>query len=276
MTCKTLLVHVDDSTHSAARTEFALELARRYDAHLIGLYVVCQDLTRPIFLHGEGAWIATHEAQRDANLKGAQAHFLAAAERAGLSSVEWRAPAGPAVDSAVLHARHADLLILGEHDPEDPSSYIARHFVEDVVMSSGRPAIVLPYAGAVHTFAESVLVAWDGSRESARALADALPVIKHAKFVTVVTVQTSSASGEPAGIDVAAWLERHNIQAGFATAPRVAGVSAGALLLNMLTDRHIDLVVMGAYGHTRVQERLLGGVTRTMLQSMTVPVLMSH
>lgn len=84
------------------------------------------------------------------------------------------------------------------------------------------------------------------------------------------------ASGDPAGIDVAAWLERHNIQASFATAPTVAGVPTGALLLEMLTDRHIDLPVMGAYGHARVQERLLGGVTRTMFESMTVPVLMSH
>ncbi|MGF6812976.1 nucleotide-binding universal stress UspA family protein [Paraburkholderia sp. Clong3] len=275
MNCKTLLVHLDDSPYSAARTEFALDLARRYEAHLIGLYVVCQELARPIFLDGEGAWVAAQEAQRDANLKDAQARFLAAGERAGLS-VEWRAPAGDAVETAALHARHADLLILGQSDPKEPSSYIARHFVEDVVMSAGRPAIVLPYAGAVRSFGQNVLIAWDGSRESARSVADALPVLKKAKFVTVMTVQRHSQSGEPAGIDVAAWLARHGIEAGFAGTPGVDGVSTGALLLNMLADRHIDLLVMGAYGHARVQERLLGGVTRTMLQSMTVPVLMSH
>ncbi|SOE53515.1 Universal stress protein family protein [Burkholderia sp. OK233] len=275
MNCKTLLVHLDDSTHSAARIEFALELAGRHEAHLIGLYVVCQDLTQPIFLHGERAWLAAHEAQRHANLESAQARFMAAGERAG-RSVEWRAPGGPAVETAVLHARHADLLILGQYDPDDPSSYIARHFVEDVLMASGRPAIVLPYAGTVSSFAESVLIAWDGSRESARAMADALPLIKRAKFVTVMTLQRHPDSDAPAGIDVAAWLERHSIQAGFAATPKVAGVPTGALLLNMLADHHIDLLVMGAYGHTRVQERLLGGVTRTMLESMTVPVLMSH
>ncbi|HYS64873.1 MAG TPA: universal stress protein [Paraburkholderia sp.] len=275
MNCKTLLVHLDDSTHSAARIEFALELASRHDAHLIGLYVVCQDLTQPMFLHGDRAWAATREAQRDVNLKGAQARFLAAGERAG-RSVEWRAPGGPAVDAAVLHARHADLLILGQYDPDDPSSYIARHFVEDVLMASGRPAIVLPYAGAVRSFAENVMIAWDGSRESARAMADALPLIKRAKFVTVMTLQRHPDSEAPAGIDVAAWLERHGIQAGFSAAPKVAGVPTGALLLNMLADHHIDLLVMGAYGHARTQERLLGGVTRTMLQSMTAPVLMSH
>ncbi len=275
MNWKTLLVHLDDSAHSAARIELALELAGRHDAHLIGLYVVCQELTQPMFVHGERAWFATREAQHDANLKGAQARFLAAGERAG-RSVEWRAPGGPAVEAAILHARHADLLILGQDDPDDPSSYIARHFVEDVVMASGRPAIVLPYTGTVRSFAENVLIAWDGSRESARAMADALPVIKGAKFVTVMTVQRHESSGAPAGIEVAAWLERHNIQAGFSAAPKVVGVPTGALLLNMLADHHIDLLVMGAYGHARAQERLLGGVTRTMLESMSVPVLMSH
>jgi hypothetical protein len=107
MTCKTLLVHLDDSPHSAARTGFALDLARRYDAHLIGLYVVCQELTRPIFLHAEGTWVPTCEMRRNANLKDAQTRFLVAGERAGLSA-EWRAPAGPTVETAILHARHAD------------------------------------------------------------------------------------------------------------------------------------------------------------------------
>jgi nucleotide-binding universal stress UspA family protein len=275
MTCKTLLVHLDDSPHSAARTGFALDLARRYDAHLIGLYVVCQELTRPIFLHAEGTWVPTCEMRRNANLKDAQTRFLVAGERAGLSA-EWRAPAGPTVETAILHARHADLLILGQYDPGMASSYIAHHFVEDVVMSSGRPAIVLPYAGTFRSFGQSVLIAWDGSRESARSMADALPIIKAAKFVTVMTVQRHPSSGQPAGLDVAAWLARHGIEAGFADAATAEGISTGALLLNMLSDLHIDLLVMGAYGHARIQERLLGGVTETMLQSMTVPVLMSH
>jgi nucleotide-binding universal stress UspA family protein len=275
MTCKTLMVHLDDSTRCDARIEFALELARQYDAHLIGAYVVCQELTRPIFLHGNGGWVGSLEARRDNNLKRAYRGFHAAAERAG-RTVEWRVPEGPVVEAAVLNARHADLLVLGQYDPEDTGSYVANHFVEDVVMSSGRPAIVLPIAGSVRAVAQNVLIAWDGSRESARAVADALPVIRHAKFVTVVTVTSGPSSGEPAGLEVAAWLERQDIHASFATIAGVPGVSTGALLLNMLSDRHVDLLVMGAYGHARVQERLLGGVTRTMFQSTTVPVLMSH
>ncbi|WP_144156211.1 universal stress protein [Paraburkholderia sp. BCC1885] len=275
MTCKTLLVQLDDSPHSAARTDFALDLARQYGAHLIGLYVVCQELTRPIFLHAEGTWVTTSERRRHVNRETAEARFLAAGERAGLA-VEWRAPAGPAVETAILHARHADLLILGQYDPWESSSYVSLHFVEDVVMSSGRPAIVLPFAGAVRSFAQSVLIAWDGSRESARSVADALPVIKAAKFVTVMTVQQHPSSGGPAGLDIAGWLDRHGINAGFADTAAGDGVSTGAVLLNMVADLRADLLVMGAYGHPRIQERLLGGVTDTMLHSMTVPVLMSH
>ncbi len=275
MTYKTLLVHLDDSSHCAARTEFACELARRYGAHLIGAYAVCQELTRPIFLHSEGGWVGSLEARRDQNLKNAYARFHAAAGQAGLNA-EWRVPDGAVVESTVLHARHADLLILGQYDAEETASYVAPHFAEDVVMSSGRPAIVLPYVGPGRSFAQNVLIAWDGSRESARAVADAVPVIRHAKSVTVVTVEAAPAGAAPTGIDVAAWLERHGIHASFATAHDVAGVSTGELLLNVVSDQHSDLLVMGAYGHSRAQETLLGGVTRTLLKSMTVPVLMSH
>jgi nucleotide-binding universal stress UspA family protein len=275
MNCKTLLVHLDDGAHSAARLDYALDVAARHDAHLIGLYVVCEELTRPLFQHGEDIWSAGLNAQRVANQKRAQARFIAASGRAGLST-EWRAPDGPPVETAILHARHADLLILGQNDPEDTSAYVARQFVGDVVMGSGRPAIVLPYAGPVRPQMENVMIAWDGSRECARAVTDALPLIRRAGFVTVAMVHRHPQTGEPAGIDVAAWLARHGIDASFTAMLLTPGSNIGAMLLSALADRHIDLLVMGAYGHARVQERVLGGVTRTMLESMTVPVLMSH
>jgi nucleotide-binding universal stress UspA family protein len=275
MNCKTLLVHLDDSTHSDARLDYALQLAAHHDAHLIGLYVVCEELTKPIFLHEDFIWIANRDAQRDANLKSAHARFLAATGRAACSA-EWRAPDGPPAETAILHSRHADLVILGQEDLEDPGAYVARQFVDDVVMGSGRPAIVLPHAGPVRAQMENVMIAWDGGRESARAVTDALPLIRRASFVTVMTVQRHHTDGEPAGINVAAWLARHGIEASFTATPRLSGVDTGVMLLNMLADRHIDLLVMGAYGHARVHERLLGGVTRTLLQSMTLPVLQSH
>jgi len=275
MSWKTLLVHLDDSANSSARLDFALDLARRFDAHLIGLYVVCQDLLQLLVKSGESGRLADFEARHAANLQRAHAHFMAAGERAGLA-VEWRAPPGPAIEAAILHARHADLLIAGQRDPQDSASFIARNFLEDLLMGSGRPVVLLPYAGQIRSFGENVLIAWDSSREAARAVADALPLLGHARFVTVVTVQRHPDAGPAAGIDVANWLERHGIHAGFVSAQSMPGVNAGATVLNLLSDRHADLLVMGAYGHARAYERVLGGLTQALLETMTVPVLMSH
>ncbi|CAB3659008.1 universal stress protein [Trinickia soli] len=275
MSYKTLLVHIDDSRHSEARVAFALELAAKHDAHLIGLYVVCQDLLRPLVKRDDSLSLGKLEAQGVERMNRACEQFTATAQRAG-RPFEWRAPAGPAIDATVLHARHADLVVMGQEDPDDQASYVARNFVEEVVMSSGRPVLVLPYAGRIATFGENVVVAWDGSREAARALADALPILKHARFVTISTVQKQPDRDEPAGFDVSGYLERHGVRAAFASIPRAPGMTTAATLLNQLSDAHADLLVMGAYGHARAREHVLGGVTYTMLETMTAPVLMSR
>lgn len=275
MSYKTLLVHIDDSKRCEARIAFAADLAVKYGAHLVGLYVVCQDVLRPLLSGDESLDLSANEARHAQQAIDAQARFTAVAQRTGCP-FEWRAPSGPSVETAVLHARHADLIVLGQEDPNDAATRIARNFVEDVIMSVGRPAIVLPHAGRIPTFGESVLVAWDGGRESARALADAIPILKHARFVTVVTIRKHPEGAAPDDIDVAAYLDRHGVRASFATVPRPAGVGTGATLLNQLSDRHADLLVMGAYGHARTRERMIGGVTRTLFETMTAPVFMSH
>ncbi|CAI8796645.1 MULTISPECIES: universal stress protein [Burkholderia] len=277
MSYKTLLVHLDDSDRCHARVNLALELAGRWNAHLIGLYAVCQDLFEPLRRPDEPLKLAVYERLCEQRRKDAEERFLMAAERAG-RSVEWQAPAGDVTGTAILHARHADLLVLGQEDPDDRMTFVARHFVEDVVMGSGRPAIVVPYAGDVRTLGENVLIGWDGGREAARATADALPLLTRARFVHVETVTRGHPDPDetPAGVDVAAYLERHGIRASFSTTPRERSVSVGAMLLNRVTDVHADLLVMGLYSHARMHERVLGGATRTILETMTVPVLLSH
>lgn len=277
MSYKTLLVHLDDSAHSDTRMHFALDLAQRWEAHLIGLYVVSQDVFEPLLRDDESQLLGENEAPHAVRRNAAQQRFLAAGERAGLA-VEWRAPPGPATEVATLHARHADLLVLGQTDPDDRASYIARHFVEDLLMGAGRPAIVLPHAGLPGTFGENVLIAWDGSREAARAVADALPLLKRARAVTITAVQRSGAGADlqPAGDDLTVFLARHGVDASFSATPHTPDMTTGAVLLDRAADMHADTLVMGAYGHTRVYERVLGGATRTMLESMTLPVLMSH
>ncbi|WAS55813.1 universal stress protein [Burkholderia ambifaria] len=277
MSYKTLLVHLDDSDRCRARVNLALELAGRWNAHLIGLYAVCQDLFEPLRRPDEPLKLAVYERLCEQRRKDAEERFLMAAERAG-RSVEWQAPAGDVTGTAILHARHADLLVLGQENPDDRMTFVARHFVEDVVMGSGRPAIVVPYVGDVRTLGENVLIGWDGGREAARATADALPLLTRARFVHVETVTRGHPDPDetPAGVDVAAYLERHGIRASFSTTPRERSVSVGATLLNRVTDVHADLLVMGLYSHARMHERVLGGATRTILEGMTVPVLLSH
>lgn len=278
MSYKTILVHIDDSQRSDVRVEFAVDFALKHDAHLIGLYIVCQDLLRPLFRRDESLNLAMNEAQSAARRERARDHFTAVTQRAGVSA-EWRAPPGPAVENATLHARHADLLILGQQDPADPAAYIARHFLDDLLMGSGRPAILLPYAGHVERFGGTVMIAWDGGRAAARAVADALPILQHARFVQIVCVPRHLDETEPVVPDLAAfleYLERQSVRAGFSSLPRISGVSTGAILLNALADTNYDLLVLGAYGHARAEEQVLGGVTRTMLESMITPVFMSH
>lgn len=275
MTYKTILVHIDDSPRSGERVEFAAVLARKYDAHLVGLYIAREDVLSPPTAGSENLDLGASETRHARLLQRARDDFASAIEHAGCKA-EWRAPAGPASETAIAHARHADLVVLGQDDPDDPAAHVAAHFVEDIVMSAGRPVLVLPRSGRIATFGENVVVAWDGGREAARALADALPLLEHARFVTVAAVEKHGNAPTPTGFDVAKYLERHRIRAGFVTLPRAAGMRTGATILDQLAERHADLLVMGAYGHARALERVLGGVTRTMLETMMVPIFMSH
>lgn len=277
MSYKTLLVHIDDGQQAKARIDLALELANRWDAHLIGLYTTDQNTFRPVRAHDEWLKRAVDERLHEERKQIAEQQFLVAAGRAG-RSVEWRAPAGVPAEVMVLHGRHADLLILGQPAPKDPSSHTPAHFVEDVVMECGRPVLVIPYAGQIQSFGENVFIAWDDSREAARAVMDALPILVQANFVHIETITrgTPASGSMEAGPDIATYLDRHGIVAALSATPLDASISAGGALLSRSCDLRADLLVMGAYGHTRLRERILGGVTRTMLESMTTPVLLSH
>ncbi|MEX3693458.1 universal stress protein [Paraburkholderia sp. BR14263] len=268
MCYKSLLVHLDDSERCAVRLALSLDLAERSDAHLTGLY----------WSHAyrdTSAGVPTPEAR----LARTHERFLLAAEHAG-RVVEWRAPqpCDPAI--ATMHARHADLLVLGQ--PEDAVWFAqsAGGFVADLLMTAGRPAVVVPHSGAFPEFAQNILVAWDGSREAARAVSDALPLLQRAQSVSIEVVSShrgaQRARAENEAIDAAAWLDLHGVQASFHESANDPAVLTGAALLSRASDLHADLIVAGAYAHSRAHESVLGGVTRTLLQAMTVPVLMSH
>jgi nucleotide-binding universal stress UspA family protein len=272
MCYKTLLVHLDDSQRCAVRLALALDLACRFDAHLVGLYL-------PYSVPHSRAAAADEAPAAEERRERAQAQFLDAGSRAD-RVVEWRVPQPCDAATATLHARHADLLVLGQPDLDDPDAESARDFLTDLVMTAARPVVMVPHSGAWTAFAQNILIAWDGSREAARAVSDALPLLRRAECVSIEVIAgrhgAQRVRAEEEAIEAAAWLDLHGVNASFHESARAAGVATGAALLSRASDLHADLMVAGAYAHSRIHERVLGGVTRTLLEAMTIPVLMSH
>jgi len=279
MTYRSIFVHVDDAEPCERRLAVAARLARAYPAELLGAYLVPpEDLTpfASAVMRGDVAREQRREAL--AAPRAAEARFRAAAKQAGVTSVNWHAPSGNPVESAVLHARYADLAVIGQPPRDEPTLAFSTELANAVVMSCGRPVLFVPYVGEYATVGERVMIAWKDSRESARAVADALPLLKDAKkvFAVAITSDKDDSLGDLlADAQVAAFLRRHEVDA---TVRRIAApdIDAGELLLSQAADFSADLIVMGAYSRPRIAELVWGGVTQVMLASMTVPVLMSH
>lgn len=275
MSLKDLLVIADNDPTHAARLDIALALAAEHHAHLTGLHVM-PPLT-PIY--GDMPVPETVEKMQRLELEDAARRAAAVfAERAGRATVstEWRVAEGDIVRVASEHARYADLTVLPQGmDLGFASADLAR-LPQELALGVGRPVLVIPRYGSFPKVGGRVLVAWNGSREATRAVHDALPLLRRAEQVTVLSIDPDAdAERRLPGADVSLHLTRHGVTVQAAT---IAGadVAVGDLLLSYVADHDIDLIVMGAYGHTRLREMVLGGATRTLLRHMTVPVLMSH
>lgn len=279
MEYKTLLVHLDNGPRSALRLELALGCAQRFNAHLVGLFALSEPNYPSYALAEAGA--ALEEAARRIraqSAKKAEEAFRAAVNRAGRSEVEWRVSGSDALEAMRLSARYADLAIVGQFDDNakvDPG--VAPNFAEELVLSSGRPVLIVPYAGKFSSVGKRVLVAWNASRESARAVHDALPFLQKAELVQVVAFNPSKgdAHGDVPGADIGLMLARHGVRVQ-AAQQHAEGLDIGSQILSRAADVDVDLIVMGAYGHSRMRELVLGGATRTIFEAMTVPVLLSH
>ncbi len=188
----------------------------------------------------------------------------------------WRAVEGAPLTTALREVREADLVVAGQYDPADPDSFVATRFLETLVLDSGRPVLVIPYAGKFDVPGARAMVAWNGSREATRALHDAMPLIAGGA-ARVLCAQGAGPRPDASlpGHAVAA-LASHGVQADVEHCQEGSDLAIGEMLLSRAADFGADLVVMGAYGRGRLRELVLGGVTRTMLDSMTLPVLMSH
>ena len=276
MTWKTLLAHVDDAPSCRSRLAAAFRLARAFDAAVVGMYLVPGTTMTPsgAALLPDDVAAARLGRYGDAQHE-AEAAFRAQATQAGVREVEWRAPAGAMVDAAILAARCTDLVILSQ---DDPAAGGRNAFATNVVLGCGRPTLVVPYIGAPADFGERILVAWDGGREAARAVGDALPLLARARHVDVIAVDSDTDEDVEERLSVARlaqWLAAHGVTADV-DRQHAGDVGTGEWLLSRAADLSADLLVMGGYAHARLRELVVGGVTRTMLRSMTIPVLLSH
>lgn len=268
-----ILVHLDATAPARARLDFAVALAARHGAQLDALMV--QEIALPPIATPDGggaALVPLIEAmRRDA---AAEAETIrpvveAALRRAGIAG-GFRAPEGLAADLVPRQARHADLVVLGQDQP-DGATPTAAAVIEEALFGAGRPVLLVPHAGRFDPPARLALIGWNGSREAARAVHDALPLLAAIGRAVVVAVD---AEGAP-GTAIAAHLARHGIRTEVESAASGA-LDAAEVLLNRAAELSADLLVIGAWGHSRLREMVLGGVTRSILRQATLPVLMSH
>lgn len=274
MSYPTVLVHLDDTARCAVRVRLAIALASQHGSHLVGLaptgLVNLPPEVGPLVLNDvqeELRRVARRQADR----------FAQQADSAGLPSFETAVLEDEPLPAMVMRARSADLVVLGQSDPQAHGPLTALDFPEQVLLHAGRPVLVVPKAGEFETVGQRVLIGWNPARETTRAIADALPLLRKARHVHLLMVDPGH---DPEGTTrqqlawAQAWLQRHGVIA----ACEVIGSPAepGLALLSEAADRGADLLVMGGYGHARATEFIFGGTTRTVLARMNLPVLMSH
>ncbi|CAG1017855.1 hypothetical protein BURC_02554 [Burkholderiaceae bacterium] len=279
MTYRSLLVLLDNSATCAARTHVAMRLARERDCHLVGLaptglidIPAATEKTPALANYAALAWGALRD-----QAEWATDRFRKECRAAGLRSFEAVVDESDKAASVVRHAHCSDLVVMSQA-AGDAEHRADQAMLEQVILQSARPTLVVPRANHLPPVGWTALVAWNDSREAARALGDALPILVHSSTVELVQWK-DVAAGEDAALrsrlDAAQrWLMWHGVACDVnveATALPLAGA-----ILSRATDLRADLVVMGAFGRSRWAERVLGGATRSMLTETTLPVLMSH
>jgi len=291
-----ILVCLDPTDAGERRLGLAAAIAREHRAHLSAAYVVTEEiagaapygglgiaapagaagLAEGSLVPGMPAPAPNPDTMRGAALADIIEQRYREAVRLQGAEGDWHLfGAGEAAELIAL-LKTADLVVYGQasRDYRVPSGFRP----EDIVTACGRPVLVTPYAGIIETVGRRVLIAWDGTREATRALHDALPLLGAAEIVTIVTVRAREASFErdPPGLDrIVCHLERHGIAAR-AEHTLQGDLPISDVLLSRAADLDADLIVAGAYHHSQFREALLGGVSRELLEHMTVPVLMSH
>lgn len=277
MDYKTILVHVGTDPAAEARVRLAIGLARAAGAHLVGSAVtgISHFVTADILAAGDSR-LAEHCAAARRAAAAALRHFDELVRTEGLASAESRLVDDDLDGGMAVQVRYCDLAVVGQPDPAAPVPGERDDLADYLLLAGGRPVLVVPYAAGPWRLDGEALVAWDESAEATRAVTAALPLLRAARGTTVVGFGEPASprqDGDPCAL-LAAWLGRHGVAA--RAAHRAAAGDVGEALLSAAADLDAGLLVMGGYGHARYRERLLGGVTATVLRAMTVPVLLAH
>lgn len=281
MTYKTVLVHCNDKSRMVRVLAPAVEVAAAFDAHLIGLSIVPPVLVIPTGMPGtpDTVVIDEHCQAYRRDVPDTRAAFEAAGQGRGLVA-EWLdldAGSGSVADVALEHAHAVDLIVASQAEPKWAGT-AHLDIADRLAIGSGRPVLVIPNAGEPRSILGRVLVAWNGRREAARAVFDALPLLRRAREVKVVWVNPQRESDVAADVpaaDICTALARHGVRCEATEAVR-PHANVGETLLLQAQSQGADLLVMGCYGHSRLREFVLGGASEHVLRHMTLPVLMSH
>jgi nucleotide-binding universal stress UspA family protein len=291
MPLQDLLVCIDRTAAGDARLKLALNLARANRAYLTGAYALPETQAGSVGFGVAAPAGMTGLADDGLSTGGAASEVLREAEIAetveqrfkselrlqGIEG-EWHLLADDDWAALLELAKSVDLTITGQRPPNSHSNGAARFRPEDIVVAAGRPVLIVPYAGAFETVGKRALIAWDGTREANRALNDALPLLADAEAVSVVFVGSRERDLEQhrAALGRAVHhLHQHGIEANSEETLR-GDLAVSDILLSRAADLAADLIVAGGYHHSQLREALLGGVSRELLEHMTVPVLMSH
>ena len=305
MAIRDIILHQGTDARSAARLDTAVALAKAHDARVIGVFTRVDPSTPEYWWMSFGKknmarWISAIE---DTAAKAERA-FKTRLAGEGVNG-EWRVLDDNPSNALMTCARHGDLVVVGQSDPEEVAG--SGDLPDQLILGAGVPVLVVPYAGDFKEIGQRVMVAWNGAREAIRALHDAMPLLRRAKAVIVYAINPTPGH-HLVGTDIAAHLARHGVRVevghgvfgpeteavdealttvggfGFqqrgawsrSRHPPIGGIDVGDALLSAVTDYAADLLVMGAYGRSRLRELVLGGATHQVLKTMTVPVLMSN
>lgn len=277
MAIKHILIHIDSSASCEHRLEAAIQLANQHEAHLSGIYVI-PDFPEPTYYEAQISVDIIAEIDKEAleTAKFIQRKYVNIASKSGFS-LTVDIEKGNLISVLDDYARFTDLLVLGQNYPQDPQ-IMSEALADNLVLEAGTPCLIIPYTSARPFAAKRILVAWNASREAARTVKDAMPILTVADYVEVILVNPPQYEADNINIhgkSVESFLLQHGIK------PKLevkidSKVNTGDAIIARAAETGADIIVMGAYGHSRLREIILGGVTRKLLRQMEIPIFISH